>query len=388
MVLTEKSSQNLHQMQLVDGPISLILQSLEKNEKPRSDDVRQEGPGAQRLLELWSRLLVEDGVLKRRYEDTHNTSTWLQLVVPHTLREEVLEEIHAGALESHLGEEKSLHKLKERFYWPGMQQDIHNWCKTCKVCATRKSAPKKNHAPLQTIKTGYPMQIVAVDILGPLPESEAGNSYILVAGDYFTKWMEAYAIPNQETTTIAKKLVDEMFCRFSPPEQLHSDQGRQFESTLMKEICDILKIKKTRTSAYHPQCDGLVERFNRTLLSMLSTTTKDHLFNWENQIRKVCMAYNTSVHALTGYTPFYLMFGRQARLPIDLMYGTGDNNELSTSDYATQLKMSLDEAYRQAGYIPITVSFYISLIYCYVKIVFEKLFLITSLKSFTLHCKN
>ena len=111
------------------------------------------------------------------------------------------------------------------------------------MCANKKSASKKNHAPLQTIKTCYPMQIVAVDILGPLPESEAGNSCILVAGDYFTKWMEAYIILNQETTTIAKKLVDEMFCRFSPPEQLHSDQGRQFESTLMKEICDILKIK-------------------------------------------------------------------------------------------------------------------------------------------------
>ena len=175
----------------------------------------------------------------------------------------------------------------------------------------RKSAPKKNRASLQTVKTGYLMQIVAVDILGQLPESEAGNSYILVAGDYVTKWMEAYAIPNEETTTIAKKLVDEMFCRFSPPEQLHSDQGRQFEYTLMKEICDILKIKKTRTSAYIPQCDGLVERFNRTLLSMLSTTTKDQPFNWENQIHKACMAYNTSVHASTGYTPFYLMFGHQ-----------------------------------------------------------------------------
>ena len=132
------------------------------------------------------------------------------------------------------------------------------------------------------------------------------------------------------------------------PEQLHSNQGRQFESNLMKEICDILKIKKTRTSAYHPQCDGLVERFNRTLLRMLSTTTKDHLFNWENQICKVCMAYNTSVHASTGYTPFFLIFGRQARLPIDLMYGTRENNELSTSDYATQLKKCLDKAYRRA----------------------------------------
>ena len=105
------------------------------------------------------------------------------------------------------------------------------------------------------------MQVVAVDILGPLPESESGNSYILVAGDYFTKWMEAYPIPKQEAITIAKVLVDEMFCRFSPPEQLHSDQGRQFESSIMKEVCEILGIRKSRTSPYHPQCDGLVERF-------------------------------------------------------------------------------------------------------------------------------
>ena len=123
------------------------------------------------------------------------------------------------------------------------------------------------------------MQVVAVDILGPLPESESGNYYILVAGNYFTKWMEAYLIPNQEAITIAKVLVDEMFCRFSPPEQLHSNQGRQFESSIMKEVCEILGIKKSRTSPYHPQCDGLVERFNRTLLSMLATTTKNHPFN-------------------------------------------------------------------------------------------------------------
>ena len=142
------------------------------------------------------------------------------------------------------------------------------------------------------------MQIVAVDILGPLPESEAGNSYILVSGDYFTKWIEAYAISNQETTTIAKKLMDEMFCRFSPPEQLHSDQGRQFESTLMKEICDILKIKKTRASAYHPQCEGLVERFNHTLLSMLSTTTKDHLIKKIKFTKFVWPIIQVSMHRL------------------------------------------------------------------------------------------
>ena len=127
----------------------------------------------------------------------------------------MLQELHVGALEGHLGEEKLLGKLKERFFWPGMQQDARDWCRTCEFCATRKTAPKKNCAPLQTIKAGFPMQIVAVDILGPLPKSVAGNSYVLVASDYFTKWMEAYAIPNQEAITVARKLTDEMFCRFS-----------------------------------------------------------------------------------------------------------------------------------------------------------------------------
>ena len=89
--------------------------------------------------------------------------------------------------------------------------------------------------------------------------SEAGNSYILVAGDYFTKWMEAYPMPNQEAATVAKKLVDDMFCRFSVPEQLHSDQGKQFESSLLQEVCKILNIKKTRTTPYQHQCDGLIE---------------------------------------------------------------------------------------------------------------------------------
>ena len=106
--------------------------------------------------------------------------------------------------------------------------------------------------------------------------------------------MEAIPVPNQETSTVAEKLVDEVFLWFSPPEQLHSDQGRQFESNLVKER--LLHINKTRTTPYHPQCDGLVERFNCTLLNILATCTEDHLGDWEQNISKVCMAYNASVH--------------------------------------------------------------------------------------------
>ena len=152
--------------------------------------------------------------------------------------------------------------------------------------------------------------------MGPLTTTPEGNTYVLVAGDYFTKWTEAYAIPNQEAITVAKKLTDEFFFRFSPPEQLHSDQGCQFESKLFTEVCHLLNIHKSRTTPYRPQSDGMIERFNRTLLDMLATTVKDNPSNWQSHLHQVCLAYNTTIHPTTGFTPFYLMFGRQARLPI------------------------------------------------------------------------
>ena len=121
----------------------------------------------------------------------------------------------------------------------------------------------KQRAPQQVLKAGYPMRVIAMDLLGPLPKSSTGNSYVLVIADYFTRWVEAFALPHQEAKTVAKKLVDEVFCRFSPPNQLHSDQGRQFESDAIQEICPLLQIRKTRTTLYHPQPDGVVERVNK-----------------------------------------------------------------------------------------------------------------------------
>lgn len=251
----------------------------------------------------------------------------------------------------HLGEEKTLQKLKDRFYWPGYWKSVQEWCHTCPACSQRKTPTPKNLAPLQSVTVSSPMQMVAIDILGPLPLTVAGNKYILVAADYFTKWIEAYAIPNQEATTIAHKLLDEMFCRFALPEKLHSDQGRQFEAEVTTQLCQFLQIEKTRTTPYHPQSDGLVERFNRTLLNMLSTCSMEHPSDWDLYLSKLCLAYNSSVQSTTGYSPFFLMFGREARLPIDLIYNLDgkqeDDKDKSYPTYVNKQREQFVEAYEK-----------------------------------------
>ena len=335
-------SEEMRKLQLADPSVGPVLQAVELDRKPHPDEVKSWSLEGRRLFQLWEMLCVRNGTLWRSLQKGQLCGH--QLVIPFILRATLLNELHSGAVGGHIGEEKMSFRLKERFYWPGSMEAAREWCKTCASCATRKTSAPKNRAALQTVQAGSPMQIVAVDIMGPLPETKDGNRYVLVASDYFTRWVEVYAIPNQEAVTVAEKLVNEMFCRFSPPEQLHSDQGRQFESKLIGEVCKLLHIKKSRTTPYHPQCNGMVERFNRTLLDMLATTVNNQS-DWDQCIRKLCMAYNSSVHSSTGYTPFYLMFGRQARLPVDLMYGTGPSDSFTAGEYATELRNALHNAY-------------------------------------------
>ena len=138
-----------------------------------------------------------------------------------------------------------------------------------------------------------------------------------------------------------------MFFRFSLPDQILSDQGRQFESAIINELCGLLQIQKSRTTPYHPQGDGLVvERSNRTLLNMLSIVVKDHPNTWESHLRAVCMAYNTSIHPTAGYSPFFLMFGRKARLPIDLVYGSNKPPSQTVGGFVSDTRTILEYAYR------------------------------------------
>ena len=303
------------------------------------------------LQALWNQrhhLLLRNGIIYRQWRDAmgNGTNQKLQLVIPIQWVPDILTSLHDSSTAAHLGTQKTLTKIRERFYWVGQRRDVENWCQSCEKCATRKSPPRKPRAPLQTELATRPMERIAMDILGPLPETTRGNKYILVVGDYFTKWKEAFPMKDMEATTVAHLLVNEFICRFGLPDNLHTDQGRNFESVLIKEICSLLNIKKTRTTPYHPQSDGLIERFNRTLLNMLSIAAAEDERSWDLQLPTLMFAYRSSVQETTGSSPFNLMFGREARLPIDLELNL-PAGECYTDKPVEQLKNRFSRAYER-----------------------------------------
>ena len=295
----------------------------------------------------WDQLEVHDGILYRRWSDEIGTGSRLLLVVPHSLKERVMRTAHDGPAEGHLGIAKTIPKVKNRYFWIGCAKDIKLWIRQCPKCQKRKSPNPKHRAALVQTAAGAPMERIAIDIMGPLPQSARGNRYVLVICDYFTKWTESFAMPNQEAETVTRILVDEVICRFGVPLSIHSDQGKNFESNLFQQICQTLGVHKTRTSAYHPQSDGLVERFNRTLQAMLSKYVREDQTDWDVHLPYVMMAYRASENTSTKYTPNFLMFGREINLPLDILAGYEPNQTSATTDaFAWRVHKQLRDAYQ------------------------------------------
>ena len=172
----------LQQAQAEDHVIGKMLQSKQANCRPSVAHSTGESLEYRRLLQQWDQLLIQDGLLWRIFAQPQESASWKQLVVPQKFRADILKHLHEGVTSGHLGQDKTLHKLKERFYWPGHYNDVRDWCQTCGACVKRKSPPTSGRAPMQTIIAGYPTQVMAVDLLGPLPESSNGNSYVFDSG--------------------------------------------------------------------------------------------------------------------------------------------------------------------------------------------------------------
>ena len=316
----EWKSVQLANWQQEDTDINPILTAMKSGLKPSEAVINSWSAASKRYYREWDRLRLKDDVLYRAWFDTKGNEISQQLIAPLAIRNVILTTAHDNLLSGHFGDKRTLARVRENFYWFGLPVDVRQWCKTCEICAGRKQPPKRPHHALIQDPVGEPLQRIAVDILGPLdPPTAMGNRYILVLVDYLTKWSEAFPLENQTSETVAKVIVEQFCCRFGIPSQLHSDQGRQFEAQLFKEMCDLLGIRKSRTTALHPQSDGQTERMNRTLLDLLAKLAKDNPKEWDRKLQYAMAAYRSSVHSTTGETPNRLMLGREVATPTSLL---------------------------------------------------------------------
>ncbi len=246
----------------------------------------------------------------------------------------------------HMGMERTLDLVRTRFFWPKMSSSVEEKIKTCERCVRRKAFPEKA-AEMVNIKTTRPLELVYMDFLSLEPD-KSNTKDILVITDHFTKYAVAVPTRNQKAQTVARCLWENFLVHYGFPERLHSDQGPDFESRLIKELCRIVGIHKVRTTPYHPRGNP-VERFNRTLLQMLGTLENKNKSSWKEYVKPLVHAYNCTRNDVTGYTPYELMYGRKPRLPVDLAFGLPVNGSTkSHSQYVRDLKEGLRESYEIA----------------------------------------
>lgn len=343
------SATDLAKIQKNDPEVGTVIKWISDSmERPSRDVVASNSPFVRHLWLLWPQLRLVDGVLYKLWYPKLKGQTFYQLIVPRPLQRELLEAAHNSKFGGHLGVNKVVQKLKLNFYWFRMRETVRTWISKCEVCGARKHPKHKGKAPMGSFVTGAPMDRIQMDIMGRFPTTEGNNQYILVIQDQFSKWVEAYPLPNQTAATIADIVVNEFFSRFGLPLEIHTDQGSNFNSNLFRELCKLLGVFKTRTTPYHPSSNGLVERYNKTLINMISSYVDRNQKDWDLNIKLLTSAYRASVHDSTGFTPNMVMLGREVNQPMTLKYGIHHEPEqyCSIGDYASKLDDILYEVHK------------------------------------------
>ena len=303
----------------------------------------QHNEAFQSFLREKDKLVIVKGVLYRKR--LCDNIIKFQLVLPEEYRKAALQGCHDQV--GHLGRDRTLELLRDRYFWPGMTKEASDYVAHCERCIRRKIPP--NRAPLINISSSFPLELVCIDYLS-LESCKGGIEDILVVTDHFTKYAQAYPTKGQQATTVAKVLYDNFFMHYGFPAKLHSDQGRQFEGKVIAALCDLAGIEKTRTSPYHPMGNGLTERFNRTLINMLGTLDPDQKSDWKKYIPSLVHAYNCTRHDSTGFSPYELMFNRQPRLPVDLLLGSEPpQSSIAYSSFVDSMKQRLKYSYDLAS---------------------------------------
>lgn len=334
------------QEQSKDRTISRVIQIFSTGHKPTRRLAAHETESVRRYLREWPNLFLKEGVLFRHgYVCGHAVD---QLVLPEAFHDVVFTGLHDNA--GHQGIDRTNSLVKSRFFWPGLDGFVETRVRRCPRCIRRKT-PVLNTAGLIPIHSSYPLELVCMDFL-TLEMSAGGYENVLVMTDHFTHYAQAIPTKNQTARTTAKVLFENFICHYGFPCRLHSDQGRNFDGAVIKELCRLANIFKSRTTPYHPQGNGMPERFNQTLLNMLGTLEDKDKVNWRSHIPALVHAYNSTRHETTGLTPHYLMFGRHPRLALDAFLGIEPDSTVrgkKPAEYVDGLKKRLHFAYKVAS---------------------------------------
>ena len=293
------------------------------------------------------------GLLYRMYADEMGKST-KQLVVPEGLRQKVVSLAHDSILTGHLGMNKTSDRILSEFYWPGLTADVARYCRSCEACQRTVPKGRVSKAPLQKMPLiGVPFDRVAMDLVGPIhPASGSGNRYILTVVDYATRYPEAVALPSIESERVAECLLN-IYTRVGIPREILTDQGTQFVSEMMAEVSRLLSVNHLTSSPYHPQCNGLVERFNGTLKQMLRRLCVERPKDWDRYIEAVLFAYREVPQDSLGFSPFELLYGRAVRGPMSILRElwtkeTPDCEVKTTYQYVVDLRNRIEETCKWA----------------------------------------
>ena len=292
-----------------------------------------------------------NGLIYRYFENKLDTTghTKKQLVVPKNFRGTILKLAHESILGGHLGMKKTSDKIRLQFFWPGLQQDVKLHCISCDLCQKTFPKGKVTRVPLERMPLiETPFERVAVDIVGPIqPVSDSKNRYILTLMDYATRYPEAVPLPGIEAERVTEALFN-MFTRLGFPSEILTDLGSQFTSDVMKEVSRLLSMRMLNTTAYHPMCNGLVEKFNGTLKNMLKKVCADNPRDWDRYVPALLFAYREAPQESLGFSPFELLYGRTVRGPMailkDLWTDEVKQPEVSTTyQYVLELRQRLED---------------------------------------------
>ncbi|KAM7370275.1 hypothetical protein PAMP_011541 [Pampus punctatissimus] len=337
---TEK---DLRDKQLEDRTLSRVVYYVERRRRPSRRERFKESVSVTKYLKHWDRLTVSNGVLYRISRDQKTKAKRFQYVVPDSLKTEVLHGVHDAV--GHQAQFRSLSLTRQRFFWLNLDRDVRDYVRQCQRCIVSKTIEPEGRAPLETISSTRPLELVCIDFWSA-EDSKNKSVDVLVITDHFTRMAQAFPCKDQTAKQVARVLWDRYFCVFGFPERIHSDQGANFESQLISELIRVSGVRKSHTTPYHPMGNGSVERFNRTLGGMIRALPPVEKADWPRRLQTLTFVYNCATHETTGYPPFYLMFGRVPRLPVDVLFRTvlHDSAVTSYDKYAACLANDLKEA--------------------------------------------